>query len=428
MRFSHLFTRTTKETNKSEVSRNAQLLTRAGYVGKLMAGVYHYLPLGLRVLAKIEQIVREEMNAIGGQEILMPALHPRENWERTGRWDKVDVLYKLSSGRDEKAGQDLCLGPTHEEVVTPLVLGFVQSYRDLPCAVYHIQTKFRNEPRAKSGLLRGREFRMKDLYSFHTDQADLDAFYEKCITAYMNVYKRCGIGDRTLVTYASGGIFSKYSHEFQTLHPNGEDIIYRVPGKDVAINKEIIGDQEALREIIPNYKPGDEAKLEEVKAIEVGNIFKLGTRFTDAFNGFFTDKDGTQKKIVMGCYGLGPSRVLGTIAECLSDDQGLIWPEGVAPYKVGIINLKQGQEQADKVCADAYERLNSAGVEVLYDDRSESAGVKFADMDLLGLPWQLIVGPRGLDKGGVEIKERATGKREELSLEGALSKLSGNAS
>lgn len=347
MRLSHLFTRTAKETNKSEVSRNAQLLTRAGYINKLMAGVYQYLPLGLRVLNKIEQIVREEMDAIGSQEVLMPAMHPRENWEKTGRWESLDVLYKLSSNRTDVKGElDLALGPTHEEVVTPLVLSFVQSYRDLPVAVYHIQTKFRNEPRAKSGLLRGREFRMKDLYSFHTDQADLDAFYDKSIVAYKNVYQRCGLGDRTLLTYASGGTFSKYSHEFQTLHPNGEDVIYRVPGKDIAINKEIIGDPEALQEIIPNYKPGDEKKLEELKAIEVGNIFKLGTRFTDAFGGMYADKDGTQKKIIMGCYGIGPSRIMGTIAECLSDDHGLVWADNIAPYRVGIINLKQGQEQA----------------------------------------------------------------------------------
>ncbi len=333
MRSSQLFTRTSRETNKSEVSRNAQLLTRAGYVQRLMAGVYQYLPLGLRVLNKIEDIIREEMNAIGGQEVLMPALHPRENWEKTGRWDKVDVLYRLSSDRTKPAEYDLALGPTHEETVTPLVAAFVHSYRDLPVAAYQIQTKFRNEPRPKSGLLRGREFRMKDMYSFHTDQADLDAFYERSIQAYVNVYKRCGVGAITLMTFASGGMFSKYSHEFQTVTPYGEDMVYRVPGTDLAINKEIMGDGEALREIIPNYKPGDEKNLKEEKAIEVGNIFKLGSRFTEAFNAQFADRDGSLKKIVMGCYGLGPSRLLGTIAECLSDDHGLIWPEAVAPYR-----------------------------------------------------------------------------------------------
>ncbi len=425
MRLSHLVTRTSKETNKAEVSRNAQMLTRAGYVSRLMAGVYQYLPLGLRVLNNIENIVRDEMNALGAQEVLMPSLHPREIWEKTQRWNKVDVLYKLNSGHSGNEECDLCLGPTHEETVTPLVGAFIQSYRDLPTAVYQVQTKFRNEARPKSGLLRGREFRMKDMYSFHMEQADLDAFYDKTIVAYNNVYARCGIGDKTLITFASGGIFSKYSHEFQTVTPYGEDTVYRIPGTTTAINKEIIDDKEALKEIIPNYKPGDENKLEELKAIEVGNIFKLGSRFTEAFNVQYTDKDGTLKKIVMGCYGIGPSRILGTIAEVLSDDHGLVWPENVAPYKVGIVNLKQGHVETDKICEDAYAKLNKAGVTALYDDRDASVGVKFADMDLLGMPWQLVVGPRGLEKGVVEVKNRQTGERQELSLDSALNKLIG---
>jgi len=422
MRLSHLFTRTSKDSNKSEVSRNAQLLTRAGYISRLMAGVYQYLPLGLRTLTNIENIIREEMNAIGGQEVLMPALHPRENWEKTGRWGSVDVLYKLSSAPGGKGEPDLCLGPTHEESVTPLVQSFVQSYRDLPVAVYQIQTKFRNEPRPKSGLLRGREFRMKDMYSFHTDEKDLDAFYQRSIAAYKNVYKRCGVGDRTLMTYASGGMFSKYSHEFQTATPHGEDNIFRVPGANVAINKEIVTDESALKEIIPHYKPGDEKKLEEQKAIEVGNIFKLGSRFSDAFGMNYTDQSGKIGKIVMGCYGLGPSRLMGAIAECLSDDKGLIWPDSVAPYRVGIVNLKIGGP-TDKVCEDIYAKLTAAGIEPLYDDRDASAGVKFADMDLLGLPWHITVGPRGLEKNMAEIKNRASGEKQEMSVESALAKL-----
>ena len=423
MRLTHLFTKTSKETNKSEPSRNAQLLTRAGYVSRLMAGVYQYLPLGLRVLNKIENIVRDEMNALGALEVLMPSLHPKEIWNTTGRWDKVDVLYKLSSEQGGKGEPDLALGPTHEETVTPLVTAFIQSYRDLPVAVYQLQTKFRNEARPKSGLLRGREFRMKDMYSFHADQADLDAFYERSIQAYKNVYARCGLGDITLMTYASGGMFSKYSHEFQTLTPYGEDIVYRIPGTDIAINKEIMGDQEALKEIIPNYKPGDEAKLEEHKAIEVGNIFKLGSRFTDAFSAQYSGSDGALKRMVMGCYGIGPSRLVGTIAECLSDDKGLIWPESVAPFKVGLINLKQGNELTDKACEDVYAKLNAAGVETIYDDRDESAGSKFANMDLLGLPWQVVIGPRGLEKGLVEMKNRKTGEKQELPIDSALSQL-----
>jgi prolyl-tRNA synthetase len=426
MRSSQLFTRTSKDTNKNEVSRNAQLLSRAGYVSRLMAGVYQYLPLGLRVLNKIENIIREEMNAVGGQEILMPSLHPREIWETTGRWDKVDVLYTLSSDRaNANAEPDLALGPTHEEAVTPLVSAFIQSYRNLPISVYQLQTKFRNEPRPKAGLMRGREFRMKDMYSFHADQADLDAYYEKVTQAYIRVYDRLGLGDLTLMTYASGGSFSKYSHEFQTISEYGEDVIYRLPGTKIAINKEIIEDQEALAGIIPNYKPGDEKKLEEIKSIEVGNIFKLGTRFADAFNVQFTDRDGAMKKPVMGCYGLGPSRVMGTIAECMSDDNGLVWPESVAPFKVGVINLRAGDAKTDAACEDLYAKLQSAGVEVLYDDRDERAGAKFADMDLLGLPWQIAIGPKSLEKGVVEVKNRRTGEKLELSVDAALTKITG---
>ena len=424
MRLTHLFTKASKDTNKSEPSRNAQLLTRAGYVARLMAGVYQYLPLGLRVLNKIENIVRDEMNNMGALEVLMPSMHPKEIWEKTGRWDKVDVLYRLNSGHGSEKGElDLALGPTHEETVTPLVTAFIQSYRDLPIAVYQVQTKFRNEARPKSGLLRGREFRMKDMYSFHADQADLDAFYDKALIAYKNVYERVGLGAITLKTFASGGMFSKYSHEFQTITPYGEDIIYRVPGTDIAINKEIIGDVEALKDIIPGFKAGDEAKFEEHKAIEVGNIFKLGSRFTDAFGAHFTGQDGTQKKMVMGCYGIGPSRLVGTIAECLADDNGLIWPESVAPYKVGIINLKQGNDVTNKACEDMYAKLQAAGVEVVYDDRDESAGSKFANMDLLGIPWQIVAGPRGLEKGTVEMKNRRTGEKQELSIESSLSQM-----
>ena len=424
MRSSQLFTRTSKDANKQETSRNAQLLSRAGYVARLMAGVYQYLPLGLRTLNKIENIIRDEMNAIGGLEILMPSLHPRENWEKTGRWDKVDVLYTLGSDRtDPGAPHDVALAPTHEESVTPLVGAFVHSYRDLPIATYQLQTKFRNEPRPKAGLMRGREFRMKDMYSFHVDQADLDAFYERATQAYVNVYERCGLGDITLITYASGGMFSKYSHEFQTISDYGEDIVYRLPGTKIAINKEVLGDQDALREIIPNYKQGDESKLEELKAVEVGNIFKLGTRFSDAFNVTYADRDGTVKKPVMGCYGIGPSRLVGTIAECMSDDHGLVWPENVAPFKIGVINLKKGNEKTDKVCEDLYATLNRAGVETFYDDRDESAGVKFADMDLIGLPWQIVVGPRGLEKNTVEVKNRKTGEKHEMSVESAVAKV-----
>lgn len=417
MRASHLFTKTSKESRAADVSRNAQLLTRAGFVNQLMAGAYSFLPLGLRVLNKIETIIREEMNAVGGQEVLMPALQPREIWDTTGRWDKVDILFRLKGAGD----RDLTLGPTHEEVVTPLVTSYVQSYRQLPVAVYQVQTKFRNEARAKSGLLRGREFRMKDMYSFHGNQDCLDKFYEQATQAYVNVYERCGLGDITYLTYASGGIFSKYSHEFQTVTPYGEDIVYRIPGTKIAINKEIIDDPAVLAELIPDYKPGDKVELEEHKAIEVGNIFKLGSRFTDAFGAGYTDADGQHKPIVMGCYGIGPSRVLGTIAECLSDDNGLIWPESVAPFQIHLVSLAR---EADEIAAiDAlYGELQAKGVDVLYDDRADvRAGEKFSDADLIGLPHRIVVSKKTLAEGKVEWKRRTASESQVLTLAEVLS-------
>jgi len=416
MRFTQLFTRTLREVAKEETSRNAQLLIRAGYVNRLMAGAYSYLPLGLIVLNKIENIVREEMNAIGAQEVLMPALQPREIWETTKRWDSVDVLYKLD-GQGEK---DLALGPTHEEVVTPLVTGYVQSWRDLPQAVYQVQTKFRNEARPKAGLLRGREFRMKDMYSFHIDEADLSAFYEKTIPAYQNVYARCGIGDRTLLTFASGGMFSKYSHEFQTLTEYGEDTIYRMPGGKVALNQEVLDDPAALAEIIPNYKPGDEKQLESMRAIEVGNIFKLSTRFPDAFNAGYADKSGAKQKIWMGCYGIGPSRLMGTVVECLADDKGIVWPEALAPAKFHLVSL--ARDEADVAAVDAiYNTMREKGITVLYDDRADvQTGQKLNDADLLGMPHRLIVSPRTLKTNQLEYKSRTSDEVQMLTLDQVL--------
>lgn len=412
MRLSQSISKTSKDASQSDVSRNAQLLTRGGYINKLMAGVYSFLPLGLRSLNKIEQIIREEMDALGAQEVLMPALHPREIWDQTGRWDTVDVLFRFKGAGD----RDLALGPTHEEVVTPLVTGFVHSYRDLPRAAYQIQTKFRNEARAKSGLLRGREFRMKDMYSFHATPEDLDAFYERALLAYKKIYDRCGLGAITLLTYASGGMFSKYSHEFQTVTPYGEDIIYRVPGKDIAINKEIIEDTEAMRSLIPGYD-GGKIELEEAKAIEAGNIFKLATRFPDAFGATYTDAAGTAQKIHMGCYGIGPSRLLGTIAECLGDDRGLVWPDEVAPYAVHLVSLARADEEI-AACDAIYQQLLAQGVEVLYDDRHGlQAGEKLADADLIGIPNRLVVSKKTLAANGVEWKKRSAAESQIVPLE-----------
>ncbi len=401
MRQSQLFTQTTKDVAKEEVSLNAQLLLRGGFVDKLSAGIYTYLPLGLRVLTKIEQIIREEMNRLGAQEVLMPALQPKELWDTTGRWDQVDVLFKLKGSGDK----DFALGATHEEVVTPLVQRFVASYKQLPIGVYQIQTKFRNEARAKSGVLRGREFRMKDLYSFHTSQEDLDAYYERAKTAYMNVYQRCGLGDMTKIVYASGGAFSKYSHEYQTFTEAGEDHVYVCEKCNIGINKEILSD---LNNACPECHG---TNLVEKKAIEVGNIFKLGTRFSDAFGFKVAGADG-HKQISMGCYGIGSSRLLGTIVEVLHDDKGIIWPKEVAPFSVHLISLCK--EDADVAQANAlYEDLQKQGIEVLYDDRDARAGEKFADSDLIGIPTRIVVSAKTLANKQAEVKKRTS---EEVTM------------
>jgi len=403
MRQSQLFTKTSKENPSGEVSLNAQLLIKAGFVDKEMAGVYSYLPLGLRVLDKIKNIVRDEMDKLGGQEILMPALHPKDNYEKTGRWNEIDVLFKL----DGAGGKEYALGATHEEIVTPLVKKFANSYKDLPVFVYQIQDKFRNEPRAKSGLLRGREFSMKDLYSFHKTKEGLDEFYEKSKQAYFNVYKRCGLGDLTHIVFASGGIFSKYSHEFQTVTEYGEDIIYVCEKCGVGINKEIIDEQKVCPEC------GGE-KLNEKKAIEVGNIFKLKTKFTDAFDYKFTDEKGQKQPVLMGCYGIGPSRVLGTVVEVSHDEKGMIWPESIAPFQVHLISLgDDGKVEAEKI----YNEMIEKGIEVLWDDRDVQAGVKFADSDLIGIPKRIVVSKKTLENKSVEVKMRNSDDVEMIEID-----------
>ena len=401
MKQSKLFTKTIKQAPKDEESLNARLLTRAGFIDKLSAGVYSFLPMGLRVLNKVENIIRKEMNAIGGQEILMPAIHPKNVWEKTGRWESIDVMYKL----EDSGNREFALGTTHEEIVAPLAGRFINSYKDLPFYAYQIQTKFRDEKRAKSGLLRGREFRMKDLYSFHTDQKDLDEYYEKAADAYFRIFEKVGLGHLTVKTFASGGAFSKYSHEFQTLSEIGEDTIYLCEKCRVAINKEIINDQKVCPEC-------GNTNLVERKAIEVGNIFKLGDRFTKAFNVKYLDQNGEENYVIMGCYGIGPSRLIGAIVEIFHDDNGIIWPETVAPFKVHLIDIKQ-KEKADEI----YRQLSGAGVEVLYDDRDVSAGIKFADADLIGIPYRVVVSEKTIAKGSVEVKNRKTRDIEMIEMD-----------
>lgn len=413
MRQSELFTKTRKEAPSEEVSRNAQLLIRAGYIDKLMAGVYTYLPLGLRVLRNIETIIREEMNKAGGQEILMPAMQPKENWLATGRWDTLDVLYKI----EDSEGRQSALGPTHEEVVVPLAKQFLSSYKDLPFAAYQFQDKFRMEKRAKSGILRGREFIMKDLYSFHADEADLKLYYDIMKNAYSEIFKRCGIGHKTYVTFASGGSFAKYSHEFQTVTSAGEDIIYICENCSLAINKEIKAEA-------PSCPECKQTNFREEKAIEVGNIFELKTKYSAPFDLNYKNEKGELVPVLMGCYGIGLGRVMGAIVEALADDKGIIWPTEIAPFKVHLVALvgKSGSavtEAAEKL----YGELRNTSVKVLYDNRDTSAGSKFADSDLMGIPYRLVVSEKTLAAGEVELRIRATGEVQMIKLGAAVSTL-----
>ena len=406
MRQSQLFTKTRKEAPSDEVSKNAILLTRAGYIHKEMAGVYTMLPLGLRVLKKIEDIVRHHMDTVAS-EVLMPSLSPEERWSATGRLETIDVLMKTipaNAASQERSNNSYVLNPTHEDVITPIVRDIARSYRDLPIAVYQIQTKFRNEARAKSGVLRGREFRMKDLYSFHKDQEDLMNFYEGMKTVYTNVFKDVGIGDDTFLTVASGGDFTpNFSHEFQTITDAGEDLIYVDRKNKIAYNKEVVTEENSKKLGV------DFESLEQVKACEVGNIFPLDTRFSQALDYTYTDENGAQKIIYMGSYGIGPSRLLGVITEKFADEKGLVWPQSVAPFSLHLLLLsKDNDSEASKLATSLYRTLTESGVEVLFDDRELNAGEKFADSDLMGIPMRVVVSDKSIEKGGVEIKERTS--------------------
>ncbi len=398
MRQSKLFTKTTKDAPKEEEAKNAQLLIRAGFINKEMAGVYSYLPLGLKVVRKIENIIRKEMNeTLEASEIFMPALHPLENYEKTGR-ENIDVLFrtKLATGRS------LVLGQSHEEVVVPLIKNHLFSYRDLPIYVYQIQNKFRNELRAKSGILRGREFSMKDLYSFHSDEGDLEEYYEKSKKAYKNIFKEVGIGEETFITFADGGTFSKYSHEFQTVTGAGEDIIYICESCRLAVNDEIIDESPKCPEC--GTKKED---LRKEKSIEVGNIFKLKRRFSDPFDLRYTDENGHEKPVHMGCYGIGVGRLMGAVLEVNSDENGMIWPESIAPFKFHLIAIG---EKAEKKAAEIYDKMEE---DILYDDRNVGVGEKFADADLIGMPYRVVISEKTMENDSVEIRKRWS-KEEKL--------------
>lgn len=396
MRQSVLFTKTTKTAPADEVSKNALLLSRAGYIHKEMSGVYDFLPLGLRVLNNIIEVIREEMNAVGGQEISMTALQERELWEKTDRWDdkKVDIWFKTAL----KNGAMVGLGWSHEEAITRVMQQQISSYRDLPVLAYQFQTKFRNETRAKSGIMRTREFIMKDLYSFSRTQEEHEGVYAALRSAYIKVFQRLGLGEKTYPVFASGGAFSKYSEEFQTVSDAGEDIIYVDEASGQALNKEVFRD-----EVLADLGIKRE-NLVEKKSIEVGNIFSLGTRFSVPLGLVYRDEHGESRPVIMGCYGIGPARVMGTIAETLSDEKGLVWPKVIAPFQVHLLSLG-----TDEAATKLYDDFVRSGVKVLYDDRDVSAGEKFADADLIGIPTRIVVGKRSLESGMVEKRDRATG-------------------
>ena len=397
MRLSKLYTKTRRDAPKDETAKNAQLLIKAGFIHKDAAGVYLWLPLGRIVLNKIIAIIREEMDALGYQEVMMSSLQRKELWQTTDRWDdaQVDVWFKTKYKNGTEAG----LAWSHEEQMVDMMRQFIASYKDLPIGVYQFQNKLRNETRAKSGIMRTREFIMKDLYSFSRDQAQHDIFYNDVKEAYLRIFERVGLGESTYFTFASGGAFAEFSHEFQTVTESGEDIIYVHKAKRIAINQEVLRD-----DVLKNLGIKRE-ELEEVKACEVGNIFSFGTTKSEPFGLKFADEDGTEKFVTMGSYGIGPARVMGVIVEHFADDRGLVWPAGIAPADVHIVRIGDAADvvaTADKLYAD----LQAAGKQVLYDDRNERAGQMFADADLIGVPHRVTVSSKTIEQGSVEYKAR----------------------
>ena len=402
MKMSQSFVKTLRSAPKDETATNGILLTRAGYIHKEMAGVYDFLPLGLRVIENIKSIVRDELNPLGCEEVLMSTLQNPTPWEKTQRFSdqEVDIWFKT----ELSSGGELGLAPTHEEPVTMMIKDYVKSYKDLPLYVYQFQTKFRNEKRAKSGILRGREFLMKDLYSFHTSKDDLDAFYEQVMAAYQRIYARVGLGDVTFPCFASGGIFSKFSHEFQTLLPVGEDTIYYNDDKSVVLNKEVYT-PEVLAEL--GVK---ESELTSTTAAEVGNIFKLQLKYSAPLDLVYTDESNHAAPVYMGCYGIGISRLMGVIAEIYSDDKGLIWPESIAPYQYYLVAIG---DAASEAAAELYRKHSD---NIIFDDRDLRPGAKFADAELLGIPHRIVISDKTLAEDAVELTDRATGATKLVPL------------
>ena len=415
MRFSKLFIKTTKNAPADEVAKNAQLLIRAGFVHKVMAGVYDYTPLGLKVLEKIKQIVREEMNSIGGQELIMSSLQKKETWEKTGRWDDnaVDIWFKSNL----KDGTEVGFGWSHEEAIIEMLQNYLDSYKDLPINVYQFQTKMRNELRSKSGIMRGREFVMKDMYSCSLDEQQHEAFYNDTIEAYNRVFDRLGLGKDTYITFASGGAFTEFSHEFQTVCDAGEDLIYLHEAKNIAINEEVLSDASLSKLGI------DKSELKAVKSAEVGNIFNFGIKKSEETGFSYTDKNGQKRFVHLGSYGIGISRLMGVIVEKFSDEKGIIWPESVAPFKVYLLKIGSDNAKVNDKADGIYNQLTSLGVEVLYDDREVSAGKKFADCDLIGIPYRVTISDRNVEESGYEFFERKNGQSNILTRAQLLAKL-----
>lgn len=415
MKQSQLFTKTRKEAPADEVSKNAELLTRAGFIHKEMAGVYTYLPLGVKVLKKIEDIIREEMNNIGGIETRTAVLQNKEVWEKSNRWNDeiVDNWFKTKL----KNGGEVGLSFTNEEAFSNIMKQYVSSYKDLPIFSYDFKNIFRNETRSKSGLMRGREFYWKALYSFSKDEKQHNEFYEKIKQSYLNIFKKAGIGHLTYLTFASGGTFSKFSHEFQTLTPSGEDTIYVDENSGIAVNQEVLND-----DVLQTLNL-EKDKLVEQKSVEVGNIFSLGTKFSEPFDLKYTNENEEEKFVIMGSYGIGLGRLMGTVVETLSDDKGIIWPEAIAPFLVHLLVFGE-DTKVKQEAENIYEMLKENNIEVLFDDRSGiTAGEKFADADLLGMPYRVVVSARSIEAGGVELKKRIEDKSEIVKIEDLVNKL-----
>lgn len=405
MKYSQFFINTRRDDPKDETATNARLLLRGGFIDKLMAGSFTFLPLGWRVYQKIEQIVREEMNAIGSAEVLMPLLHPKDVWNETGRWSDPavkQIMYQFKSADEKEYG----LSFTHEEIFLDIVRKNSLSYKNLPIKLYHFSTKFRNEPRAKSGLLRGREFIMKDLYSMHTTQEDLDKFYWEVKDAYLRAFNKIGLKDVKVVE-ASGGVFtSGHTHEFQLVSPVGEDNIYFCNKCDWAQNKEIYTHK------IGEACPKCGGQVEEASSIEIGNIFRFGTVYSEKMKINFKDSDGKDKPPYLGSYGIGMSRLVGVLAEVFNDDAGMKWPKNVAPFLIHLVSLGGAKDEAEKL----YKTLIKKSVDVLWDDREESAGVKLSDADLIGIPYRIIISDKTLAKESVEIKARNSDNVEMVKM------------